>query len=99
MPTRLSASVGLPAARAGSRNDCANLLCARREMTRREQEKRDFERGLALLNRLRDDQVEYVRHLLRSWCGTTPSGASLSEANVHMPVCRRAIKRALRDRP
>lgn len=54
----------------------------------------DLRRGLDLLAKLRPDQIEHVRHLLRSWCGT-----GISEANVHMPICRRAIRRTLNDRP
>lgn len=73
-------------------------IAKQRKQRRKAQERRDFDRGLAMLNSLRDDQIVHVRHLLRSWCG--PFGDSqLSEANVHIPICRKAIERTLRDRP
>lgn len=54
----------------------------------------NFARGLAMLERLRDDQCQHVRHLLRSW-----TREALSEGNIHLPICRYAIERTLRDRP
>lgn len=74
-------------------------IAKQRKQRRKAQERRDFDRGLAMLNRLRDDQIVHVRHLLRSWCGANAYGSQISESNVHMPVCRRAIERTLQDRP
>lgn len=74
-------------------------IAKQRKQRRNAQERRNFDRGLAMLNSLRDDQIVHVRHLLRSWYGVGIGGSQLSESNVHIPICRKAIERTLRDRP
>lgn len=61
---------------------------------RRQQLMKEFDCGLALLNRLRDDQVPRVRQIIKSW-----TGIPFSEANVHEPLVRRAIKHVLSNNP
>ena len=55
---------------------------------------REFQFGLSLLNKLRDDQVPRVRQIIKSW-----TAIPFSEANVHEPLVRRAIKHVLRNFP
>ena len=60
----------------------------------RQQLEREFQIGLVLLNRLRDDQVPRVRQILKS-----QTGIPFSEANVHEPIVRRAIRHVLNNNP
>lgn len=66
----------------------------RRRDNRKRQQRAAYKASLALLDQLRDDQCERVRQILRSW-----TGIAMTEANVHLPECRRAIRHVLNHHP